>query len=331
MRVLVVKLSSLGDVIQTLPVLHDIHQHFPQARIDWVVEEGFADVLRTVPSIDRVIPIAQRRWRKQPFSAASRQGWQDFWNTLHEVDYDLVIDFQGLIKSARVARGARLAPGGASVTYGNASDLCGYEWPVRWMLTRTVPMEKTIHAVARYRSLAARACGQSAADWLAQASTYPWPMQAASKPPVVVFAHGTTRPDNEWPMAHWASLGMRFIAQGCHVALPQASSTEQAWANDLAAQLGDACEVWPKLNLAQVQHRMAQACLVVGVDSGLSHLAVALQLPVVQIFSQPRVARAGPVGCAHQQAVGGTHVPSVDEVWHMQAQVMATAPARPLS
>ena len=329
MRVLVVKLSSLGDVIQTLPVLNDIHQHFPQARIDWVVEEAFADLLRTVPSIERVLPIAQRRWRKRPFSTDSRQGWKAFWKNLHQVDYDLVIDFQGLIKSAWVARGARLAPKGASVTYGNASDLCGYEWPVRWMLTHSVAMEKTIHAVARYRSLAARACGHSAADWLAHAPTYPWPVQAAHQPPVVVFAHGTTRPDNEWVFEHWRALGQRFIADGFQVVVPQASEAEHTWATQLATQLGEACQVWPKMKLAAVQSEMAHASLVVGVDSGLSHLAVALNLPVVQLFSQPRVARAGPVGLAHQQAVGGSHVPTVDEVWAMQTQVMAAAPARP--
>ena len=79
MRVLVVKLSSLGDVIQTLPVLHDIQALHPQAQIDWVVEEAFADLLRSVPSIARVIPIAQRRWRRAPWSAESRQGWKAFW------------------------------------------------------------------------------------------------------------------------------------------------------------------------------------------------------------------------------------------------------------
>jgi len=140
LRVLVVKLSSLGDVIQTLPVLHDIQALHPQAQIDWVVEEAFADLLRSVPSIARVIPIAQRRWRRAPWSAESRQGWKAFWADLHKQAYDVVIDFQGLIKSARVARGARLAPGGYSVTYANASDWCAYEWPVRYLLSRSVPM-----------------------------------------------------------------------------------------------------------------------------------------------------------------------------------------------
>ena len=153
-------------------------------------------------------------------------------------------------------------------------------------------------------------------------------MQAAHQPPVVVFAHGTTRPDNEWAFDNWLALGQRFIGDGFQVAVPQASEAEHHWATQLATQLGQACQVWPKMKLAAVQAEMAQASLVVGVDSGLSHLAIALCLPVVQIFSQPRVARAGPVACAHQQAVGGAHVPSVDEVWRMQAQVLAAAPAR---
>ena len=328
MKVLIVKMSSLGDVIQTLPVLHDIQSHFPHAQIDWVVEEAFADLLETVPSIHRVLPIAQRRWRKKPFSSQSRTAWKAFWQSLHDTAYDLVIDFQGLIKSARVARGAHLALGGSSVTYGNASDLCGYEWPVRWMLTRTVPMEKTIHAVARYRSLAARACGHDAAEWLSMAPTYPWPVQSAHHPPIVVFAHGTTRPDNEWASANWLALGQRFISAGFQIAIPQASMTELALAEQWADQLGPACRVWPKMNLASLKNEMAHARLVVGVDSGVSHLAVALNLPVVQIFSQPRVARAGPVGCAYQQALGGSHIPDVDEVWQTQARVLAAAPAR---
>ena len=328
MRVLVVKLSSLGDVIQTLPVLHDLQQHLPGVHIDWVVEEAFADLLRSVSSIQRVLPIAQRRWRKQPLGRESRRGWQAFWDQLHEVDYDLVIDFQGLIKSAWVARGARLAPGGVSVTYANGSDWCAYEWPVRWLLKRSVPMEQTIHAVARYRSLAARACGQDVAQWLSTPPTYPWPSVTASQPPWVVFAHGTTRLDNEWPFDSWLALGQGLIQAGFQVAVPQSSDRESQWAQQLQEALGQGCTVWPRMDLASLRLAMAQASLVVGVDSGLSHLAIAQHLPVVQIFSQPRVARAGPVGYLHQEAVGGESPPTVDDVWAAHVRVLHAAPGR---
>ena len=323
-----VKLSSLGDVIQTLPVLHDLQQHVPGVQIDWVVEEAFADLLHSVPSIQRVLPIAQRRWRQQPFGRASRHGWRAFWATLHESDYDLVIDFQGLIKSAWVARGAGLAPAGVSVTYANGSDLCAYEWPVRWLVKRTVPMEQSIHAVARYRSLAARACGQAASDWLAKPPTYPWPVVKPSEPRLAVFAHGTTRLDNQWPFEHWLALGQGLIQTGWQVAVPQSNDRESQWAEQLQTALGEGSMVWPRMDLASLRLSMAKASLVVGVDSGLSHLAIAQHLPVVQIFSQPRVARAGPVGYAHQEAVGGESPPQVDAVWSAYWRVMHAAPPR---
>jgi heptosyltransferase-1 len=313
--VLVVKQSSLGDVIQTLPVLHDILARHPLAQIDWVVEEAFADLLRSVPSISRVIPIAQRRWRRAPWSRDARRGWAAFWADLHLHTYDVVIDFQGLIKSARVARGARLSPGGFSITYANASDWCAYEWPVRYMLKRCVPMEKTIHAVARYRSLAARAWGQDPAPVLAQTPTYPWPQRSASHPRCLVLAHGTTRADNAWPMADWLGLAQRLVAEGWTVALPHANDSEAQWAAQLQSAIGEACVVWPRMGLADLRQRMADCGGVIGVDSGLGHLAVALDLPTVIIFSQPRVARAGPIGRAHQMAVGGDTAPEPLAVW----------------
>ena len=315
MRVLVVKLSSLGDVIQTLPVLHDILARYPQAQIDWVVEEAFADLLRTVPALTRVIPIAQRRWRRAPWSQDARRGWAAFWTDLHQQAYDVVIDFQGLIKSARVARGARLSPGGYSITYANASDWCAYEWPVRYMLKRCAPMEKTIHAVARYRSLAARAWGQNPGPVLADAPTYPWPVVRASHPRCIVLAHGTTRADNAWPMVAWLALAQRLVTEGWILALPQASDSEARWAVQMQSAIGNACLVWPRMGLADLRQRMAECGGVIGVDSGLGHLAVALDLPTVIIFSQARVARAGPIGHAHQTAVGGAAAPEPKAVW----------------
>ena len=323
-----VKLSSLGDVIQTLPVLHDIQSRYPDCQIDWVVEEAFADMLRTVPAIHTVIPIAQRRWRKSFWRSHTRAAWRDFWLRLRSQRYDVVIDFQGLIKSARVARMAELAPGGYSVTYANGSDWCAYEWPVRWLLQRSVPMEKTIHAVARYRSLAARALGHDAAQWLSQPPVYPWPPEPSDQPPVAVLAFGTTRADNLWPKAQWQALGRYLMAQGMRLAVPQSSDWEWDWAQQLAQSLGPACQVWPRMSLAELKTRMARATLVVGVDSGLSHLAIALDLPVVQIFSQPRVARAGPVGRTYQRAAGGEQAPDADTVCQLCTQVLAAAAQR---
>lgn len=320
MKVLIVKLSSLGDVIQTTPVVNDLRRCVPNVHIDWVVEESFADLLSRVQGLDRVIPCAQRRWRKTPFASDTRQAWRAFWQTLQAQSYDAVIDFQGLIKSAYIARGAKLTANGFSVTYGNASDLCAYEWPVKWMLKQTVPMEKTIHAVSRYRTLAARALGYEASGVLGEWASYPFATAVVHERQGVMLAHGTTRLDNEWPFELWLDLAQKFIAQGDEVLVPQASERELQFASRLAERAGEGVRVLPRLSLAQVCDLMAQCKGVVSVDSGLGHLAVALNLPVVQLFSQPRIQRAGPVGVPHQCAIGGDHVPSVDETWQAWCQ-----------
>ena len=316
MRILIVKLSSLGDVIQTLPVVQDLRAAFPQARIDWAVEEAFADLLQSVPGLERVLPCAQRRWRKTPFDARVRSERAAFRARLREEAYDAVIDGQGLIKSAMVARQARLAPGGFTATFGNASELCGYEWPVKWLLQRGVPMPRQVHAVARTRLLAAGALDYAQAHFMAEPPCYPFPPLApVSQRQGVWLCHGTTRADNEWPLDHWAELGQRLLAAGERVCIPQASDKEAAWAAQLVARLGEGAEVLPRLKLSALWPRMADSRGVVSVDSGLGHLAVALDLPVVQLFSQPRIRRAGPIGRAHQAAIGGDHVPAIDEAW----------------
>jgi heptosyltransferase-1 len=326
MRVLIVKLSSLGDVVQTMPVVHDIRQAFPQAQIDWVVEEAFAPLVQEVSGVRRVLPIAQRRWRKSWFAAPTRRERAAFAKLLQEQAYDAVIDFQGLIKSALVARSARLAPGGFRATYANASEACAYEWPVRWLLERLLPMPRRIHAVARYRLLAAQALGY-AIDGPNSYPLAPLALDAvADERYGVVLAHGTTRVDNEWPEGDWIALGQQLIAQGHTVELPQVGALELARVNRIAQALGPQARVWPALSLAQVAQRLAASRGVVGVDSGLSHLAVALDLPHVQIFSQPRAWRAGPVGCAHQVAVGGDAAPSVSVVWAAWLAVGAAYP-----
>ena len=112
MKVLFVKLSSLGDVTQTIPVVADLKAAFPDVVIDWVVEEAFAPLVERVDGVRRVIPMAGRRWRKTRWSTQTRFERKAFLASLQSESYDSVIDFQGLIKSALVARQARLTPGG---------------------------------------------------------------------------------------------------------------------------------------------------------------------------------------------------------------------------
>lgn len=322
MRVLIVKLSSLGDVVQTLPVVHDIVAHVDPAAIDWVVEEAFAPLLGEVLGLRRVVRYAGRRWRKQPLAARTRRERSAFAAELRREAYDAVIDFQGLVKSALVARRARVAPRGHRYTYANASELCGYEWPVRYLVDRPIAMERRVHAVRRYRLLAARALGYEIG---AAPDEVPARVDWRFAPPDtarrdVMFAHGTTRSDNEWPEPCWADIGQRLVADGFRVVLPHAGAVEAQRVQRLASAIGGngggaAVEILPSMSLDAIARRIAACSGVIGVDSGLSHLAVALDVCHVQIFSQPRVWRAGPVGAAHQLAVGGDRAPSADEVW----------------
>ena len=318
MKVLIVKLSSLGDVVQTMPVVHDVQRQFPGAVVDWVVEEAFAPLVARVVGVRRVLPIAERRWRKSRWNAATRRERAAFRTALQQESYDAVLDFQGLIKSALVARSARRTDTGFSATYANASDACSYEWPVRYLLQRTFPMPQRIHAVARYRLLAASALGFDQHG----APVYGLKPLPCEQTRTVVFAHGTTRADNEWPEDHWLALADRLVSQGFRIALPQSNAAELELVTRMARSLQGRADVWPRLALPQVMDAMAASCGVIGVDSGLSHLAVALNLPHVQIFSQPRAWRAGPVGQPHQVAVGGEGAPDVDTVWNAWQAVL---------
>lgn len=327
LQLLIVKLSSLGDVVQTAAVVQDVLRRFPDAHIDWVVEEAFAPLVALVGGVRRVIPVAQRRWRRSRWSPATRRERAAFLRDVRSDAYDVVLDFQGLLKSALVARQARLRPGGFSASYANGSDACSYEWPVRWLLRRSFAMPQRIHAVARYRLLAALALGYSTQE----PAEVRWLLPPVAMPSrTVVFAHGTTRADNEWSPSNWLALGHQLITQGFALALPQSNNAELARAQTLAQAWGPQASVWPRESLADVTRRMAACAGVVGVDSGLSHIAVALGLPHVQIFSQDRAWRAGPVGCAHQRAVGGGAAPDVAAVMEAWNTVWAARPQEPM-
>ena len=149
MKVLLVKLSSLGDVVHTMPALQDIHHALPDAQIDWVVEAAFAPLVRRCSGVGRVIESDLRRGRKSPFSAHTRAAWRAFKLDLQRERYDAVIDLQGLTKSAVVSRLARLAPGGKRYALGNRTDGSGYEAPTRWLADVAVPIAARTSAVQR--------------------------------------------------------------------------------------------------------------------------------------------------------------------------------------
>lgn len=311
MRVLIVKLSSLGDVVHAMPVVHDIRSVYSGAQIDWVVEPAFASLVRRVQGVSNVIECAQRRWRKRWWTSAVRTEWRAFKQQLTAQRYDAVLDLQGLTKSAVVARMAR----GPSFGLGNRTEGSGYEWPVRFLIDQTIEIAPRIHALDRSRELAARALNY-------QVSGSPhFGLLAQGAPlaePTIVFVHGTSRDDKLWPEDCWVALGQRMVSSGYRVALPHAGALELARAERLARAIGPQASVWPAMSLDALVDRLGATQGVIGVDSGLSHIAVALNLPHVQLYNYPTAWRTGPLaahGHHHQVAVERQPTPEVDLVW----------------
>lgn len=314
LKVLIVKLSSLGDVVHAMPAVMDIQAAFPNAQIDWVVERGFAPLAARCTAVHRVIPCDIRRWRKALFKAETRAQtraeWQAFKADLQQEAYDVILDLQGLTKSALVAWLARKAKGGKRYALANRTDGSGYERPTRWVADVAVPITPHIHAVARGRVLCAQALGYDVPPQL----NYGLGQAATQRKPVVALVHGTSRADKEWPLSHWFDLGTRLKQQGFDVALPHGSEAERLRGEAIADMLPGAV-VWPRLSLDQLTTEMAQCAGVIGVDSGLSHIAVALDLPHVQIYNFDTAWRTGPEGLTRQRSVVDCPTPSVDAVW----------------
>jgi len=337
MKILLVKLSSLGDVVHTLPVVQDIRVALPDAQIDWVVEKSFAPLLARSEGLYRVIPCEIRRWRKSFWTAATRGQWRAFKHELQQEAYDAVIDLQGLTKSALVARLARLAPGGKRYALANQTDGSGYEAPTRWVADVAIAVEPHIHAVRRSRELAARALGYShapAARFGLKVAVTPAKVHEHFPAGRIAFVHGTSRADKEWPLSHWLALGHRLNTAGYQVWLPHGNAAEQATSQAMAGALNGtmagSAVVPPALALDALTGELAQCAGVIGVDSGVSHIAVALDLPHVQIYNFDTAWRTGPETAApghggRQLSVFAQPAPGVEEVWQAWLACKAAA------
>ena len=282
-RLLLVKISSLGDVVANLPVVTDIVRRWPDAHIDWVVEEAFVDVPRLHPGVATVIPVAQRRWRESLVSAEIWAQRRAFLTRLRETRYDFVIDTQGLIKSAVIARGA----------HGPSS---GYDWasarePLATVVyNRRLAVPKGLHAIERNRRLAAAALGYTLDGPAAYSLSLPSAPPIAPATPYCVFVHGSSRDDKLWPEEHWIAIGRKLETRGLKMVLPWGSDSERARSARMAIAIPGAF-VPESLELREVAGLLSAARLVIGVDTGLTHLAAASRVPVVGLYvgSDPRL------------------------------------------
>ncbi|MDU6433031.1 MAG: lipopolysaccharide heptosyltransferase RfaC [Pantoea sp.] len=279
MHVLIVKTSSMGDVLHTLPALTDAMQAIPGIRFDWVVEENFAQIPSWHPAVDKVLPVAIRRWRKHWFGSQQREERVRFKRDLQSRQYDVVIDAQGLIKSAalvtRLARGVKHGQDSRSAREPFAS----------WWYDQRHEIDKKQHAVERTRELFAKSLGyekpQTQGDYaIAAHFLHDEPQDIA---PYLVFLHATTRDNKHWPESHWRELIGLLQPAGLRIKLPWGAEHEHQRAQRLAEGF-DYVEVLPKLTLEAIARELAGARAVVSVDTGLSHLTAALDRPNITLY-----------------------------------------------
>jgi heptosyltransferase-1 len=284
LKILLVRVSSLGDVLHNLPMVADLLRHHPGATIDWVVEEGYVSLVRLNPHVRKVIPWALRRWRKRLGDKAVRAEIKSFFRTLREEEYDYVFDTQGLLKTGVIMGAARVRKGGRKVGLANGSEGSGYEGISRIFHTDSIPLSPRTHAVARGRLVAGAALGyavDSAPDF-----GLPAP-QAALRPAFLppqdyaVFFHGTARAAKKWARENWIATGQALAPMP--VLLPWGSEEELREAEALAQALPNA-RVLPRLSMMDAVALAQHASLAIGVDTGLTHIAAAFVRPTVEIY-----------------------------------------------
>ena len=296
-RVLIVKTSSLGDIVHNLPVASDIAAAFPGVAIDWVVEESFAALPELHPAVKRTVPVALRRWRKAWWLGATAREARAFLKDLREERYDAILDTQGLFKSALVARAAK------GPRYG--LDWASSREPLFLFYDRTFDVPRRQPAVERNRILAARALGYTPAPavryGIATASAdHAWLPKAR----YAALIHSTSAATKLWPEVHWSALGVALGRRGIAAVLPWGTPAEKERSERLRDAIPGAV-VPPRLSLAESAALLANAACAAGVDTGLTHLAGALGVATVGIYTTTDPFLTGLYGCARAVNLGG--------------------------
>jgi heptosyltransferase-1 len=290
MRVLIVKTSSMGDVIHTLPALTDAGHAIRGISFDWVAEENFAEIPAWHPLVNKIIPVAWRRWRKNLFSKNVRAEMLAFIKNLRAEKYDLIIDAQGLVKSAvfsRLARGLH----------------CGLNWQsarekfAALFYRRTFNVLFEQHAVVRARSLFSQILKYPVPDGMPDygINREQFINEDSRQNPYLVFLHGTTWITKHWPEEYWIELAKHANNAGYNVKLPWGNPAEYERAQRIAA-ICDRVDVLPRLDLVGMANVLAGAKAIASVDTGLGHLAAALDVPTVSLYGPTNPEFTGALG-----------------------------------
>jgi heptosyltransferase-1 len=281
----------MGDLVQTLPALTDAARALPDIRFDWVVDESFAQVATWHPSVETVIPSAFRRWRREPVRAYRSGEARAFLKKLRAQKYDLIVDVQCELKSALAARLAR----GVRHGYDRASV---HEWGAQVFYRHQHSVSKAQHSIERMRELLARVLGYSYAanelDYGIDRTRLGAPVLELPEP-FIVLIHSTSWTSKNWPETYWQALTAKATAAGLRVVLPWGSEAERARAERIAGANKKAI-VLPALSITEKAAVIARAAATVGLDTGLSHIAAALNVPSVTIYGATSPARCGALG-----------------------------------
>lgn len=287
MHVLLIKTSSLGDLVHTFPALSDAVAALPGVRFDWLVEEAFAEVPAWHPGVGEVLTLSMRRWRR---------GWRKAWRSgeiqgairrLRRERYDRVLDAQGLIKSAlpaRIAHGLRIGYSARSARESMAA----------WFYQRQIEVARDQHAIQRTRQLFSAALGYALPDTPPDYGLRFSHAHDADRRRLVLL-HGTTWPSKHWPEPYWAELADIAAGSGFEVLLPWGDPGDRLRAERIISAAGTG-ELLPRLSLTELAQLMATADGVVGVDSGLAHLAAAVGTPAVTLYGPTRTGLTGALG-----------------------------------
>lgn len=284
MRVLLVKLSSMGDVIHNLPVVGDLARACPGVEIDWLIESPYVEIAAMHPALTNILPVPLRQLKKQWWSVTA---WGDLLasrSRLRHRQYEHILDTQGLIKSAWVAQWA------AGPVAGYAATSAREPLAARFY-DQPIDIPRDLHAVTRNRLLAGNVFGYRPAERVDYGLVAP--RQSPAWLPAAryaVFLHATSRANKRWPDALWVELGRRLQVCGLGVLLPWGNDDERATSHRVAQWLPQST-VPPRMTLTEAAAVLAKAVAVVGVDTGLAHLAVALGRPTVGLYitTQPRL------------------------------------------
>jgi heptosyltransferase-1 len=306
-EILFIKTSSLGDVVHQMPALSEARRRRSDARFSWVVEEAFAPLVALHPDVGEVIPVAWRRWRQAMWAPRTWREIAQFLHRLRGRDYDVVIDTQGLFfksaLTARLAHGRRHGFDPSSIRERAAARLYDVQHRV----------ERRLHAIARNRRLTGLALGYSPEGAIDFGLSRRALVQGPTKP-YGILLHSTARREKEWPETSWIALGRALVGRDMPLLLPWGTDRERARSERIAEALDNAA-VPERHPLDRLARLIAGASFVVGVDTGLLHLAAALGVPLVAIFVGSEPGLTGPVGQGPIAVIGGKdRVPAAGDV-----------------